>query len=77
MPHIIFPEGYNGVSEIGLAVGSDDVTDSGFVLTVPASGAHEDVLCWNKVQGVTDLEKKLWVSLVGYIFKNGWWSEDS
>ena len=77
VPHISFPEGYNRVAEIGLAVGADDVGDAGFVLKVPSGGDHSAVLCCNVMQWITDEEKKLWVSTVGFIFKNGWWAPDS
>ena len=35
VPVIDFPVGYNGVTEIGLAVGADEVNDASFVIRIP------------------------------------------
>lgn len=78
---IIFPNDINGVLEVGVAAGADEVKDSKFFLTIVVGSDSRETaiktLVSNTNPGVTASEKKLWQGMVAFICHNGYFCRSS
>lgn len=73
---ITLPPGVNGIHEVGIAAGADEVRDASMIVTVYLDAAKNvmiaETLAHNKNPGTTDLEKRVWQGMLAVILSNGW-----
>lgn len=73
---ITLPSGVNGVHEVGIAAGADEVRDASMVVTIYLGATKNilipETLAYNKNPGTTDLEKRVWQGMLAVILSNGW-----